>query len=267
MLEQLLIIMRQAGVIARAHFGRLQDEDIHYKGALDLVTTADHAIEDFLREQLARAFPGIAFWGEEGHSGSFEQHDRVFIVDPLDGTTGFVHGHPFHSISLGYRHDARMQIGVVYLPYFDEIFYAERGHGAFWDGKRIQVSGARELIESLGATGFACVRARAKPDNLPLFNDMIYRLRGVRRCGSAAADLCYVAAGMYEVFWEYCLEPYDVAAGCVIVEEAGGKVTDLTGGPDYLTAGHIVASNGRVHDEFVEVSSGYVPVRGRATGT
>ncbi len=258
MIESLIEIARQAGRKAHQHFGKLTGEDVFHKGRVDMVTRIDREVEDFLRLELDRAFPGVAFYGEEGSYGDLAALDRVFVVDPLDGTTSYIHGHPFYSVSIGLREQGRTTAGVVYLPYFDQVYWAVRGGGAFHDGKRLHVSQTPELLDSLAATGFACVRARLERTNLPLFTELMPRLRGIRRCGSAAIDLCYVAEGIYDLYWEFQLQPWDIEAGVLIVEEAGGRVSDLAGGPDYAGKRHFVASNGRVHEEFLAVSRGHV---------
>jgi myo-inositol-1(or 4)-monophosphatase len=259
MIESLIEITQQAGRIAHGHFGKLAGDEVFHKSSVDMVTRIDRELETFLQQELGRAFPGVAFFGEEGEYGSLRELDRVFVVDPLDGTTSYIHGHPFYSVSVGLREGGQTTAGVVYLPYFDQTYWAVRGEGAFHDGRRLQVSQTTELIDSLAATGFACVRARLEHNNLPLFNDLMPRLRGIRRCGSAAIDLCYVASGIYDLYWEYQLQPWDIEAGVLIVQEAGGQVSDLAGGPDYEGNRHFVASNGRVHDEFLAVARKHVP--------
>jgi myo-inositol-1(or 4)-monophosphatase len=257
MLQTLIEVARRAGCIAQEHAGRLRRDEVFHKGDTDLVTHVDQELEAFIRDALAKAFPGVAFYGEEGSYAALADQERVFIVDPLDGTTSFVHGHPFYSVSLAYREEGLTRLGVVYLPAFAELYWAQLGGGAFHDGQRLQVSETQLLIESLAATGFACVQARLKPDGLPLFNDLIYRIRGIRRCGSAAVDLCYVAEGRYDLFWELNLQPWDTAAGVLMVHEAGGRVSDLGGGPEFEARRHLVASNGRVHNEFLAVAARY----------
>lgn len=257
MLRQMMEIACRAGEVARGHAGRLAREDVYHKSSVDMVTRLDRELEAMIRDGLAEAFPEVAFYGEEGEYGRLEDFERVFIVDPLDGTTSFIHGHPFYSISLAYREGEESRLGVVHLPAFRETYWAERGKGAYHDGNRIHVSRTDRLLESLVATGFACVRERVQPDNIPLFCDTIYRVRGVRRCGSAAADLCYVADGRYDLFWELRLSPWDIAAGTLIVQEAGGLVTDLDGGNRYEAKRHLVASNGRVHEEFLALAAAH----------
>lgn len=258
MIATLIDIARRAGKKAHAHFGRLTAGDVDRKSSVDMVTRIDREVEEFLRAELACAFPDVAFYGEEGSYGNLADLDRVFVVDPLDGTTSYIHGHPFYSVSLGLREGGRTTAGVVYLPYFDQVYWAERGKGAFHDGRPIQVSRTDQLIDSLAATGFACVRARLEHTNLPLFADVMPRIRGIRRCGSAAIDLCYVAQGIYDLYWEFQLQPWDFEAGVLILEEAGGRVTDLAGGPGYAARRHLLASNGRVHDEFLAIARSHL---------
>jgi myo-inositol-1(or 4)-monophosphatase len=258
MIESLIEITQQAGRIAHGHFGKLAGDDVFHKSSVDMVTRIDRELEEFLQQKLGRAFPGVAFYGEEGDYGSLAELDRVFVVDPLDGTTSYIHGHPFYSVSVGLREGGQTTAGVVYLPYFDQTYWAVRGQGAFHDGERLHVSPTDQLIDSLAATGFACVRARLARNNLPLFTDVMPRIRGIRRCGSAAIDLCYVADGTYDLYWEYQLQPWDIEAGALILDEAGGRVSDLAGTPDYEGSRHFLASNGRVHDEFLAISRGYV---------
>jgi len=257
MLHTMVAVAQQAGRIAQEHAGRLRRDEIFHKGSTDMVTRVDRELEDLIRSELARAFPAVAFHGEEGSYDPLADLPRVFVVDPLDGTTSFIHGHPFYSVSLAYREAGVTRLGVVYLPAFGETYWSVHGSGAFHDGRRLHVSDTAVLIEALAATGFACVRARLEPDGLPLFNDMIYRIRGIRRCGSAAIDLCYVAEGRYDLYWELNLSPWDTAAGALMVREAGGRVTDLAGGDAMDARRHIAASNGLLHDEFLAIAAHY----------
>lgn len=257
LLETMLTVAREAGDEARRRCGCLSPDEVFHKSSVDMVTRVDRDLEERLRQGLEKACPEVAFFGEEGTYGALDQAERVFIVDPLDGTTSYIHGHPFYSISLAYREAGVTRLGVVHLPAFGETYWAQLGGGAFHDGRRLQVSDTADLIESLAATGFAGVRARVQPDGLALFNDLIYRLRGIRRCGSAAIDLCYVAEGRYDLYWELYLQPWDSAAGELMVREAGGRVSDLRGGADHEAQRHLVASNGRVHDAFLAVAAGY----------
>ncbi|MDD4539866.1 MAG: inositol monophosphatase family protein [Lentisphaeria bacterium] len=246
-------IARDAGVIVRRYFEHLRGDEVSHKGATDIVTVADREVERYLQQRLHEAFPDVAFYGEEGHYAPLATYERVFIVDPIDGTTSFVHGHPFHAVSLGLREEGQTSAGVVYLPYFDQLYWAGRGQGAWKDGRRLRVSANADMLQALGGTGFGCVRAHAQPDNVPMLSEMIYRLRGFRTCGSAAIDLCYVAEGHYDVYWEYLLQPYDWEAGALIVEEAGGRVTGFDGQPPRDDVGRILATNGLLHHEMMDI--------------
>ena len=251
LLDPLLGTVRRAGAIAMRYFGEVAAGDIEHKSDVDLVTHADREVEAFLQRRLAATFPDAAFFGEERGEGAAAAEGHVFVVDPIDGTTNFVHAHPHFAISVALLADGRVEAGVVYCPVFDDMYYAIRGRGAYCNERRLRVSRADTLIDALAATGFAAVRQRRKPDNIPLFTEAIYRLRGVRRAGSAAMDLCFVAEGRLDLFWEYNLQPWDILAGTLLVTEAGGRVSDFTGGPDYADAGKILATNGRLHDDFL----------------
>lgn len=247
-------ILHAAGDITRRHFGTLREQDIEFKSEADLVTPIDREVEDFLRERLRQLCPDAGFLGEEsaGHGEPFG--DRGFVVDPIDGTASFVHSIPYYSISLAYKEHGQTVLGMVYLPEFGDLYYAERGGGAWKNGsRRLHVSRTDRLINAMGSTGFACVRARLKPDNLPIFNAAIYRIRGIRRLGSAAIDLSFVAEGRFDLYWEINISPWDIAAGILLVQEAGGTVTDLDGGPDAEGRRQILATNGALHPAFLDL--------------
>lgn len=263
MLEKLLQITNEAGQMLLKYRTMPEKKKVHYKGEVDLVTPADVEIQQFLKTSLAREFPDVGFFGEEEEQAARQQasrltSDKLFIVDPIDGTTNFIHNNPHYCISLAYREKGQGKIGIVFAPELDMLFYAERGHRAYvqtrFEGRRLaQVSDTEQLQQSLVITGFACVRDRKKPDNLPLFTEMIYKVRGIRRYGSAALDLCFVADGRADLFWEMNLNAWDTAAAVIILEEAGGKVTDFTGGKDYDTKREMIGSNGRLHASFLEM--------------
>lgn len=218
-------------------------------GPTDLVTQADRESEEAIKELLLSRFPEAGFWGEEG--GSEGNRDVRFIVDPLDGTVNYAHGFPFYGVSLALEAEGVIQAGVVMDTARGETFYALRGEGAYLDGRPIRVTERAELLGSLLATGFPYDVAK-DPENLTYFTRALRRGLLVRRPGAAALDLAYVAAGRLEGFWEVKLNPWDVAAGWLLVEEAGGRVTDLEGKPYRLGHRYIVASNGRVHQALLE---------------
>ncbi|WCM39007.1 inositol monophosphatase family protein [Thermus antranikianii] len=218
-------------------------------GPTDLVTQADRESEEAIKELLLSRFPEAGFLGEEG--GSEGDKALRFIVDPLDGTVNYAHGFPFYGVSLALEVEGKIQVGVVLDTSRDEAFYAVRGEGAFLNGRPIRVTERKELLGSLLATGFPYDVAK-DPENLTYFHRALSRGLLVRRPGAAALDLVYVAAGRLEGFWEVKLNPWDVAAGWLIVEEAGGKVTDLEGRPYRLGHRYIVATNGHIHEALIQ---------------
>lgn len=249
-------IAREAGALLRKFYA--QGVTTEYKGAADLVTVADRTAEKLLRERLSEAFPTHGIYGEEGTRDRLDQEFRWY-VDPLDGTTNFAHAVPHFCVSLGLEQrpaglvegeDGTLVAAVIYDPMRDELYLAERGKGAWLNGKRIHASTIATLEESLVATGFPS-RKRHESPNVHFYQEFTLRSHGVRRLGSAALDLAYVAAGRYEGFWEFNLNPWDTAAGILIVEEAGGKVTDFSGNHYRLDSKEILASNGKIHAELV----------------
>jgi myo-inositol-1(or 4)-monophosphatase len=230
-LSDLERLARQAGEILR--LGYEQEHQVDYKGVIDLVTEVDHQSEELLLGEIQRLFPGHQIVSEEiglvpGRAG------EEWFVDPLDGTVNYAHGIPIFTVSIGYAHDGVVTLGVVYDPMRDELFAAERGKGAHLNGHRLQVSKATELQRSLVVTGFPYDTWSSPRNNLVYFSRFTKVSQGVRRLGSAALDLCYVAAGRVEGYWEVSIKPWDVAAGGLIATEAGAIVTNLDGKADYI---------------------------------
>jgi myo-inositol-1(or 4)-monophosphatase len=249
-------IARESGALLMGYFR--QRVKVEYKGEADLVTVADRKSEALIRERLRQNWPTHDILGEEGglqDTGS----DYRWYVDPLDGTTNFAHGFPVFCVSMGLEHQGKLIAGVVYDPTRDEMFAAEAGMGAFLNQQRIHVSAIAKLSESLLATGFPSHKRHKNP-NIFFYHQITLRTHGVRRAGSAALDLCSVAAGRFEGFWEFNLNPWDTAAGVLLVEEAGGRVTDFKGMPFQLNSRETVASNNLVHEamlkEFEQIFSG-----------
>ncbi|MEN8183926.1 MAG: inositol monophosphatase family protein [Myxococcota bacterium] len=243
---------REAGALQRDRY----ETDLRVStksSAVDLVTEVDQACEALLVERLERERPGDAILAEEGGGRDFAGAPWRWIIDPLDGTTNFAHGYPRFCVSLGIERQGVRHVGVVYDPLLDELYHAVQGGGAFLNGRRLQVSGERELGRSLLATGFAYDRRSADDNNLARFGAFLRSARALRRDGSAALDLCYVAAGRFDGFWELKLHAWDVAAGALIVEEAGGRTSDLEGNPLPRSGSEIVASNGHVHPAMLTV--------------
>src|ERR1700735_4750231 len=259
-------LAREAGALLLPYFH--QGLKIEYKGDADRVTAADRAAETLIRERISNEFPSHDVLGEEQGLND-RGGDYRWYVDPLDGTTNFAHGYPVFCVSMALEkltHDDRAAgregrriAGVVYDPTRDELFSAEQGKGAHLNGQPIRVSQATELKQCLVATGFPSHKRHKNP-NIYFYHQITLRTHGVRRGGSAALDLCNVASGRYDGFWEFNLNPWDTAAGALIVEEAGGKVTRFAGSPFELNTRETVASNGLLHDallaEFQEIFAG-----------
>src|SRR5713101_3424593 len=249
-------IAREAGALLMEYFH--QHVKVEYKGDADLVTIADRKSEILIRERIKKLWPSHDVLGEEQglvDTGS----DYRWYVDPLDGTTNFAHGFPVFCVSMALEHKNQRIAGVVYDPTRDELFTAERGSGAYLNQQRIQVSKTANLAECLVATGFPSHKRHKNP-NIYFYHQITLRTHGVRRAGSAALDLCYVACGRLDGSWEFNLNLWDTAAGVLIVEEAGGRVTDFHGGPFQLHSRETVASNGLIHEallhEFQQIFAG-----------
>ncbi len=260
-----MVFVPMAAEIAREGGARLREflaagVETEYKGDVDLVTVADRTVEKLIRTRLGEAFPEHGIYGEEGTRERLEAEYRWY-VDPLDGTTNFAHGFPQFCVSMGLEHrpagtkpdeDGTLVAAVVYDPTRDELFTAERGRGAWLNGRRIHVSRTPVLAESLIATGFPSRKRHSNP-NVHFYHEFTLRSHGVRRAGSAALDLAYVACGRMEAFWEFNLNPWDTAAGILLVEEAGGTVTDFAGQRYKLESSEILASNGLIGRELVRM--------------
>jgi myo-inositol-1(or 4)-monophosphatase len=226
--------------------------DIFFKGEINMVTEIDRLSEKIIVGALLSAFPGHGILAEEG-SRIESKSGFLWVIDPLDGTTNYAHGYPSFSVSIGLEHDGQTVLGAVYDPMRDELFTAVKGEGAFLNGLPIGVSRNEVLIRSLLATGFPYDRTVSSENNLNYFSALIMASQEVRRSGSASLDLCSVAAGRLDGYWELKLHPWDVAAGGLIVREAGGKVSDFSGTRYSIHDKEIIASNGVIHDQMLEV--------------
>ena len=258
-------IARQAGALLRKFYEK--GVATEYKGDVDLVTEADRASEQLIREKLKAAFPTHGVYGEEGTRDQLESEYRWY-VDPLDGTTNFAHGFPAFCVILGLERrpaglapdaDGEMVAGIIYDPLRNEMFTAERGKGAFLNGRAIHVSKTKTLQESLTATGFPSQKRHISP-NVHFYQQITLRSHGIRRAGSAGLDLAYVACGRLDGFWEFNLNPWDTSAGVLLVEEAGGTVTHFDGGKFTLDSREVLATNGLILGEmkhvFIEMFAG-----------
>lgn len=246
---------RAAGAVVREGYGALHAPE--HKGAIDLVTEYDRRSEAVLLERIAARFPGHGVLAEESgaHAGAAAQTPVPvrWLVDPLDGTTNFAHNYPFFAVSVAAEVAGVLAAGAVFDPVRDELFAAAAGQGATLNGEPLRVSGVVRVADALLVTGFP-YDVRQHPERiLPLFEAFLLRAQGVRRDGSAALNLCYLAAGRFDGFWESSLSPWDMAAGTLIVREAGGIVTDYAGGEFRLDGREILASNGRLHQEMKEI--------------
>jgi myo-inositol-1(or 4)-monophosphatase len=268
-LEAALEIARHAGALLRE--GQERGFSVDHKGAVDLVTDYDLRSEQLVVDALRAAFPGHAILAEEGGlrgEGSAEgarraersdQRQRagaggaLWLVDPLDGTTNYTHRLPFYCVSIALELAGELELGVVLAPALDWEFCARRGGGARLNGKPIRVSDVPTLDGALLATGFPYDRRTSLDNNVPQFSTMLRRAQGIRRVGAAALDCAMVAWGVLDGYWEYKLHPWDIAAGSLLVREAGGRVTDAEGGPHDAMCTHITATNGKIHEELLEV--------------
>jgi myo-inositol-1(or 4)-monophosphatase len=248
LLARMTAISREAGRLIMTYFERRIG--FEYKGDVDLVTEADRASEKLIVERIRQHFPSHDIVGEEGtrkDTGS----DYRWYVDPLDGTTNFAHGYPVFCVSLGVEGTDGIVAGVLYDPTRDELFAAEKGRGASLNGRPIQVSKTKKLSESLLATGFPSHKRHKNP-NIHFYHQLTLRSHGLRRAGSAALDLANVASGRYDGFWEFNLNPWDTAAGVLLVTEAGGTVSRFDGSPWRIDSSETLASNGILHNELME---------------
>jgi myo-inositol-1(or 4)-monophosphatase len=249
-LEAALGAAQAAGEVLRDGFGLRRQ--VRYKGEVDLVTEMDERAEGIIREALLGAYPSYGMLAEEGGALPGEE-DARWIVDPLDGTTNYAHGLPVFAVSIALEKAGEVVVGVVHDPMREETFVAERGRGARLNGESTSVSQTDELIRALVVTGFPYDRDDV-PAALDLFGRFSMLAQGMRRLGSAALDLCYVAAGRLDAYYERGIHAWDVAAGNLILEEAGGRITDYRGEPFELEVGELVASNGRLHPALVELT-------------
>ncbi len=245
-----LATARSAGRVLLRRYGRLFSGAVSSKRRQrhNLVTLADTEAETLIVERLSKKYPAHAILTEEAGAQGARGAGARWIVDPLDGTINFVHEIACFSVSIALERDGEVVAGVVHAPLLRETFVASKGGGAWSGRERIRVSETGDLRDALLATGFPYDRTQARWDNRANFNRLAHSGRGIRRLGSAALDLAYVAAGRFDAFWELKLKPWDVAAGALLVREAGGRVTDVAGGGDWLMGGHVVATNGRLHE-------------------
>jgi myo-inositol-1(or 4)-monophosphatase len=244
-LPQIQEIAREAGALLMSYFGKVE---VEYKGDVDVVTEADRKAEDLIVSRIRSLWPAHDITGEEGTSTQTGSEYRWYI-DPLDGTTNFAHGYPVFCVSMALEHRGERIAGVTYDPTRDELFAAEKGSGAELNGRKIRVSQIDTLAESLIATGFPSQKRHKNP-NIYFYHQITLRTHGIRRAGSAALDLSYVACGRYDGYWEFNLNPWDTAAGVFLVQEAGGTVTGFYDRPFEMASREVIASNTVLHPEL-----------------
>jgi myo-inositol-1(or 4)-monophosphatase len=237
----------------RRDFGEVEQLQVSHKGPSDFVTAADIKAEKTLRAELQKARPRFGFLMEESGEIQGEDGKHRWIIDPIDGTTNFLHGIPHFAISIGLEMEGEMIAGLVYNPIVEEVFWAEKGQGAFLNDKRLRVSARNRMSEAVMATG---IPFHGRPGHEPFIDQMgrvMKDVAGIRRMGAASLDLAYVAAGRFEGFWEAGLQPWDIAAGVLLVREAGGFVTDFKGDKNVLASGNVVAANAKLHKQFLDL--------------
>jgi len=244
-------LARSIGMTIKDEIKKVSDKDIQEKGKSNFVTYVDKVAEETIVQKLRSLFPEAGYLTEENTAN--EEKEYMWIIDPLDGTTNFIHSVPLYSISIALRHKNETISGVVYEPNLDECFYSWKGGGAFMNDKEIKVSDSKTLSDSLIATGFPYYKDRKLSNYMDVLQQFLEKSHGIRRLGSAAVDLAYVACGRYEAFYEYGLKPWDVAAGAFIVRQAGGNVTDFKGEANYKDGSSIVASNAKIHSTMLDI--------------
>jgi myo-inositol-1(or 4)-monophosphatase len=245
-------LARRSGVLLKEKFN--QKHEIHYKGEINLVTEADKLSEDLIIETIKRNFPDHGILSEESPAITSAGKLR-WIIDPLDGTTNYYHGYPVFCVSIALENEGTIVLGVIYDPMREEMFVAVRGGGLYLNEKKLRVSDVSDLSRSLLVTGFPYDIRESKDNNLNFFNAMAINVQAIRRAGAAALDLAYLAAGRFDGFWELKLKPWDTAAGCLMVEEAGGVISDIAGSKWHLQSPNLMASNALIHEQMIKVLS------------
>lgn len=254
-LQPTLALIKETGAFIRREGKNFDRSNIEHKGLNDLVSYVDKQAEQKLVDGLRQILPGCGFITEEGTAQS-NNEEYTWIIDPLDGTTNFLHSLPVFAVSVGLLHHQSLVMGVVYEVNQDEMFSAIKGQGAYCNGEKISVSPITTVSQSLIATGFPYHDFGMMQTYLGILDHFMRKSHGLRRMGSAAVDLVYTAIGRFEGFFEYNLKPWDVAGGALIVQEAGGTVTDFQGGSDFIFGKSLIATNGKLHQEVLEIISG-----------
>lgn len=254
LLNVAIMAARRAGAVLGRNFNKRDKLTVEKKGRNDFVSSADLAAEKAIIDVIHKHYPDHAIQAEE--SGAQGDSDHVWIIDPLDGTTNYLHGLPVYAVSIGLQINGRLEHGVVYDPMSEELFTASRGEGAQLDGRKIRVSGNKDLDRALIGTGFPYRQSDDELEPyLAMLGTVVKNTTGVRRLGAAALDLCYVACGRFDAFWETGLQPWDLAAGTLIIREAGGLITALDGGENHMETGHVLAGTPRIYKGLAKLCS------------
>ena len=251
LIGEVIEIAREAGNFIKREASHFNKSDIEHKGKHDLVSYVDKSAEELIIKKLQTILPPAGFIAEEG-GGIRNDHSYQWVIDPLDGTTNFIHGIPAYCVSIALMKDQVIILGVIYDPNTEEVFHATKGHGAFRDDQKIHVSRTEKLTDSLLAVGLPISNFEPLGEYIEVIKKIVPKCQGLRRMGSAALDLAHVADGRYEAYFEYNLKIWDIAAGVLLVKEAGGKVSDFQGEANYLQSGQILASNA-IHNEILEL--------------
>ena len=251
----------ETGNFIRQEGGRIKTEDIEFKGVTSLVTYVDKTAEENIVAELKKLLPGSGFIAEEGTAGNHNEK-YTWVIDPLDGTTNFIHGLAPHSVSIGLLETGKPVLGVVYEVKQDELFYAWKNSPAFLNHKEIKVSTTSEIQNTLIGIGFPYYDFDRVDDYIAVMKVLMQKTRGLRRFGSAAVDLCYVACGRFDAFFEHALHAWDVAAGAFIIQQAGGKITDFNKGENWLSGGEIIAASTNFFEEFYQIVNLHLGAKG-----
>jgi myo-inositol-1(or 4)-monophosphatase len=252
-LKTAIIAANEAAIVIKSFTDKTKSHNFELKGRHDLVTAADVASENRIKQIISEAFPDDIFMAEESHSGGNLTSGRTWIIDPIDGTTNFAHGVPFYAVSIALYIEQQPQAAVILGIVQNELFTAEKGKGAYLNGSRISVSTVTQNVDALIGTGFPYRDLSVLDDYMKVFDVLMHETHGVRRPGSAAYDMAYVACGRYDGFYEYALAPWDVAAGSLLIREAGGLVTDWHGEDNWLQGKRIIAGNPSIHNYLMSV--------------
>jgi len=243
-------LARDAGTLLKGKFN--SKHEIHYKGEINLVTEADKMSEDLIIAAIKSSFPDHGILSEESPAQNSQAKLR-WIIDPLDGTTNYAHGYPVFCVSIALENEGAIVLGVIYDPLREDMFVAVRGKGAYLNGKKLKVSTTATLSRSLLATGFPYDIRVSKDNNIDHFNLMAVEAQAIRRAGAAALDIAYLAAGRFDGFWELKLMPWDMAAGCLMVKESGGIISNMSGGKWDIFSPNVLISNGLIHEQMIRV--------------